>query len=40
MNILMLVGSMPDYAQGLVKLWWALSGKLRPAPKLVTAAVG
>jgi hypothetical protein len=39
-GILMLVGSVPDYAQGLIKLWWVLSGKLRPAPKLVTAAAG
>jgi hypothetical protein len=37
-GILMLVGSLPDYGQGLIKLWWVLSGKLRRAPKLVTMA--
>ena len=26
-GILMLVGTLPDYAQGLVKLWWVARGK-------------
>ena len=28
-TILMIVGSVPDYVQGSVKLFWALTGKLR-----------
>jgi CubicO group peptidase (beta-lactamase class C family) len=28
-TILMIVGSVPDYVQGFVKLFWALTGKLR-----------
>jgi hypothetical protein len=28
-TILMIVGSAPDYVQGFVKLFWALTGKLR-----------
>jgi CubicO group peptidase (beta-lactamase class C family) len=39
-GILMLVGTVPDYAQGLIKLWWVSSGKVYRAPELVSAAVG
>jgi len=29
-TVLMLVGSVPDYVQGLIKLFWVLTGKTRP----------
>ncbi len=29
-GVLMLVGTLPDYAQGLVKLWWVARGQARP----------
>jgi hypothetical protein len=29
--VLMLLGSVPDYVQGFVKLFWMLNGKTRPA---------
>ena len=30
-SILMLAGSVPDYVQGCIKLFWVLTGKARPA---------
>jgi hypothetical protein len=30
-TILMIVGSVPDYVQGFVKLFWLVSGKTRQA---------
>jgi CubicO group peptidase (beta-lactamase class C family) len=30
-TVLMLVGSVPDYVQGFVKLFWVLTGKTRPS---------
>jgi hypothetical protein len=35
----MLVGTLPDYAQGLIKLWWVLNGKVQTAPQPVAAIV-
>ena len=35
--ILMLVGTLPDYALGLIKLWWALSPRRQTARALVAA---
>ena len=36
MAILMIVGSVPDYIQGFVKLYWLLSGRANtPARKTV-----
>ena len=32
--ILMLVGSVPDYVQGLVKLYWVINGRLTRAVPL------
>ena len=29
-GVLMLVGTLPDYAQGLVKLWWVARVQARP----------
>jgi hypothetical protein len=37
-GILMLVGTVPDYVQGVVKLWWVLRPRRQTAPKLATAA--
>jgi CubicO group peptidase (beta-lactamase class C family) len=32
-GILMLVGTLPDYAQGLIKLWWVMRRQVQTAPQ-------
>jgi CubicO group peptidase (beta-lactamase class C family) len=36
-GILMVVGTLPDYAQGVIKLWWLLRERMQPRPTPVAA---